>query len=116
MLVDLPRGLQGEQPERLDLHPRIGDHLLDQLLVRKHAALGVSGDSPLAEHVVDAPDKSDSPHRVVDSPAAKPRLGDDERSAARPQHVIGRDANVLVTDVALPATATERLVAEPDIT
>ena len=48
-------------------------------------------------------------------PPPKPRLGDDERSAARPQHVIGRDADVLVTDVALPATATERLVAEPDI-
>ena len=33
VLVDLPRRLHREQPERLDLHPRVGDHLLHHLLV-----------------------------------------------------------------------------------
>jgi hypothetical protein len=33
VLVYLPRRLQCEEPEGLDLHPRVGDHLLHELLV-----------------------------------------------------------------------------------
>ena len=78
VLVDLPRRAQHEQPELLDLDPRVGDHRLHQLLAGQQLALRGPRQGPLAHHVEGPLDQPDGAHGVVDAPAAEPGLGDDE--------------------------------------
>ena len=112
--VDLPRGLQGQQAERLDLHPRVGNHLLHQLLAAERLTLGVARDRPLTPSCR----RSAGPGRRCASRDGSVRLptGSVRRRtpAARPEHVIGWDADVFVADVAFPAAA-ERLVSQADV-
>ena len=98
VLVDLPRGVEHHQPELQQLRVRIGDVALHELLVRQPAALRLAAQRALAHHVQRLARQADGAHRVVDAPAAQPRLRDDERLALAAEQRLGRHPHVVVVD------------------
>ena len=97
VLVDQPCGAQDEQPELLDLDPRVGDHRLHELLAPEQGALGRAGERPLAHHRQRLLHQPDRPHRVVDPPTAEPGLRHGEPVAAFTEKVVGGHAHLAVT-------------------
>src|SRR6202008_3120471 len=80
--VDLPSGLQHEQPEALELYPRLGHRLLDELFGCQRAALRVARDGTLAHHVQCAPREADGAHRMVDTTTAESCLRNSKRTTS----------------------------------
>ena len=74
--VDLPRGLQHQQPELLQLHPRLRDHVLHHLQVTEPLAAGLPGHGALEHHVQRLAHQRHGAHGVVDASAAEPDLRD----------------------------------------
>src|SRR3984957_12514671 len=66
VLVDLPGGVEHEQPELGELRVGVGDVALHELLFRELAAGGVPGQGTLAQHVEGLLALRDGAHRVVD--------------------------------------------------
>src|SRR5215204_3440690 len=104
-LVDRPRRLQHLEPELEQLDPRLGDRVLDHLLLRQHLTLGLPAQRPLAHHVERPLARPDGPHGVVDAAPAQPRLRDHERLPLAAEQVLGRHPHVLVPDVRVRALA-----------
>ena len=116
VLIDLPGGLEGQKPERLDLHPGVGDHLLDHLFVGEHAALGVSGHRTFADHVVDPAHQT---RRCASRGGCGHHRGGSERPRRRRRagRACGRPApGRSRTYVPFATAAAHRLVAEADVT
>ncbi len=87
--VDQPCRVQHHEPELGQLHERVGDHLLDQLLVGQQTSLGEAAFFRPACHRVDRalghpPDRA---HRVMQaSPPGQPGLGDAEAMPFLSEH------------------------------
>ena len=62
----------------IDLHPRGGDRLLDELLLAQRAAEGLALVGAVAHHLQRPLRRADRPHAVVDAAGAEAVLGDDE--------------------------------------
>ena len=63
----------------------------------------------LAHHVEGAPRDAEPAHAVVDAPGAEPLLGEHEAVADAAEQRVGRDADVLVEDLRVPAVGAELL-------
>ena len=66
------------------LHPRLGDEVLDELLVGELAAERLALVGAVAHHLDRALGGADRAHAVVDPPGPEPVLGDHEPGAALP--------------------------------
>jgi hypothetical protein len=75
-LVDHPGRLEDQQSELFELDVRIGDHVLDALLLGEHAPLRVPRERAFAHHVEGALHLADGSHRMVNTATAEPSLGD----------------------------------------
>ena len=114
VLVDLPRGVEHEQPELHELRVRVGDVALHELLVGEQAALRLAAERPLAHHVERLLRHADGAHGVVDAAAAEAGLGDGERlTLTAEQRVLGHP-HVVVVDERVRALV-HRLAAEADV-
>ena len=58
--------MEDQKPELLDLYPRVGNPVLDGLLLGDEGALHFPGQDPFAHHVQGALRCTDRPHAVVD--------------------------------------------------
>ena len=88
---------QHEQPELLDLRPRVGDVVLDGLLFGQSSdALGGAAQRPLAHHVEGPMAQPDGAHGVVHPPAAESGLGHREAPALLAEQRVGRQPHVVV--------------------
>ncbi len=103
VLVDLPRGVEHEQPELLDLGVRVGDEALHELLLGQQAAGHLPAEGPLAHHVEGPVAHADRAHGVVDAAAAEAGLGDGERLALAAEQRVERHPHVLVVDEGVAA-------------
>src|SRR3954454_23137263 len=108
--VHLPRGVQRHQARRLHLRRRIGDPVLDRLLLGERAAARLAVQRALAEHVERAPRDAEPAHAVVDAPRPEALLGDEESGALVAEQVLRRHAHVLVQDLGVVAELAERVV------
>ena len=114
-LVDLPGRVQHEQAKLLYLHPRVGDHLLHQLLVGQRLALRAPGDGPLTEHVEDPLGRADGSHGMVDTATAEAHLGHGESPALGAEQAVCRHPHVVVANVGM-AAMTLWFAVQPDLT
>ena len=94
--VHLPGGVQHHQPRGVDLHARLRDEVLDELLLGERAAEGLALVRAPAHQLEGALGRADRAHAVVDAAGAEPVLGDREAGAALAEQVVGRHAAVLV--------------------
>ena len=103
--VHLPGGHQGEQARLVDLHPALGDEVLDELLVGELAAERLARRGAPAHHLDRPLGGADRAHAVVDAAGAEAVLGDHEAGLARAEQVgLGHSA-VLVEDLAVAGAA-----------
>src|SRR5262249_23692714 len=77
---------------------RVGDVLLHHLLLREDLALRAARERAFAHHRERALHHRDGAHRMVDAPAAEPRLRDRERLALAAEQVLGGGAHAPVAD------------------
>ena len=84
---------------------RLGDEVLDELLVGQRAAEGLAGVGAVAHHLDRPLGGADRAHAVVDAARAEAVLGDHEAGAALAEQVRGRHAAVLVADLAVARPA-----------
>ena len=116
VLVDAPGSPQHQEAERLEVDPRVGDHLLHHLLVAEHLALRAARSSPLNHHVERLTRVRNGPHAMVDPPAAESGLCHHECLTAIAEHVVEWHAHIGVAHVRVrPLVGTLVLPAEPDI-
>ena len=108
--VHLPRRVQRHQPRRVHLRRRVGDPVLDRLLVGQQRAVRVARLRALAQHVERPARDAEPAHAVVDAARAEPLLGDQEAGAARAEQRVLGHAHVLVDDLRVAAVAAEVLV------
>jgi len=111
-LVDVPGGIQDEEPELLQLDERVRDRLLRELLLGERAALRAAAEHALAHHPERFPDGRDGPHRMMDPSAAEASLRDQKSLAFATEEVLARNAHAVVAEVGVVAVP-ERLVTEP---
>ena len=95
--------MQRHEPQRPDVGRRLGDHLLDHLLLDEQLTLGAATDRPLAHHVERRLALADPPHRVVDAPAVEPLLREHEAVALGADAVGDGDPAVAQEDLGVPA-------------
>ena len=80
-LVELARGVEREQPARLDLGRRVGDPVLDGLLLGERGAADLALER-VGAHQLERPLHLAEPaHDVVDPPGSEPLLRDPEAVA-----------------------------------
>src|SRR5215471_14413871 len=99
--VDLVRGVEGQQPARLDLRVAVRDPVLHCLLLGQPAAEGLPLERVRA-HQRERPLHLPEPaHHVVDPPGAEALLGDREPGALPAERVRRRDAHIGVPHLAV---------------
>src|SRR5207302_8462944 len=96
------------QASSLHLRRRIGDPVLDRLLLRQRAAEGLSLQGALTEHVEGPPGLPQPAHAVVDAAGSEPDLRDLEALANLADDVLLGDLHILVED--LRVAVSEALV------
>lgn len=104
-LVDQPRGVQHEQPQLVDLHPRVGDRGLYQLFFAEQASLGMPGGGALAHHVERLFAHRYRAHRVMDPATTEPGLSHHKRLALTTEDVRLGYADVVVPEPPVVAFA-----------
>ena len=87
-LVHLPRGVQRHQSRRVHLGARVGDPVLDGLLLGEQRPVREAADRALAHHVEGPLGLAEPAHAVVDPPGAEARLGEQEAGAFRADEVV----------------------------
>ena len=105
VLVDLPRRAQHEQAELLDLDPRVGDHLLHELLVAPAARPACTRDTARS-HIMSKMRRTSPTVRMawwMRPPPSRVWATTKPRRAA--EQVVGGDAHVLVAHVAVRPAA-----------
>ena len=98
-LVDLPGGLEHEQPEHLDRGVGLGDLLLHHLVLGDQTAVRLAAERPFAHHVEGELALGDSAHGVVDAAAAEAALGEYLGAVFRAEQVVRGYPDVTVDDV-----------------
>ena len=99
--IHLPRGEHREQTCLVDLHPRLRDEVLHELLLGELRAESFALRGPPAHHLDRALGRADRAHAVVDAARAEAILGDHEARLPRPEQVRRRHPAVLVADLAV---------------
>ena len=94
--VHPPGGVEHHQPRLVDLHPRRGDEVLDELLLGERPAERLAVVRAPAHQLEGALRRADRAHAVVDAAGAQAVLRDREPGAALAEQVAGRHAAVLV--------------------
>ncbi len=89
----------------MHLGRRVGDPVLDRLLLGQHRAVGEAAERALAHHVEGPLGLAQPAHAVVDSPGAEARLGEEEAGALGADEVVGGNAHVVVRDLGVIAEA-----------
>ena len=97
-----------------DLEPRVGDHLLHELLTCQRLALRVPRQGAFAHHVEGPLGETHRTHRVVDPPSTEPSLCNREALATLAEHVAIRYAHVRIADVRVHALF-DRMSVESDV-
>src|SRR4029453_18459605 len=93
----------GREPGPPHLRRRVGDPVLDGLLLAQHATLRAAVGRALAEHVEGAPRDAEPTHAVMDPPRAEAVLGDEEARAGLAEERLGAEVHVLVEDLGVVA-------------
>ena len=104
-LIDLVRGVEREQPARLDLGGGLEDHVLDRLLLGQRRAERDAGVGALAHQIEGALRLAEPAHAVEDAARTEPLLRDQEALAALAEQVAARHAHVVVRHLAVAADA-----------
>ena len=87
----------------MHLGARVGDPVLDGLLLGQQRAVRVARERALAHHVEGPLGLAEPAHAVVDAAGAEARLGELEPRALRADQVVGGHAHVLVDDLGVVA-------------
>ena len=98
-LVDLPGGLEHEEPEHLDRGVGFGDLLLHHLVLGDETAVRLAAERPLAHHVEGEVALGDRAHGVVDAAATETALGQYLGAVFRAEQVIRGHPDIAVDDV-----------------
>ena len=103
--VPHPSGMQRQQAQRPDLDGRVGNHLLDHLLLPEQLALRRSRHRALAHHLEGAVALAHPPHGVVNTATIEPLLREDEPVALRADAILDRHSTVLEEDLGVTTGA-----------
>ena len=114
VLVDLPSGVEHEQPELRELRVRVGDVALHELLVGEDAAGRLPAERALAHHVDRPLGHPDRPHGVVDASTAETGLRDHEGLPLATEQRFIRHPDILVVDEGMRALV-QRVPPEADV-
>ncbi|CAB4593449.1 unannotated protein [freshwater metagenome] len=103
LLVDNPGRMQHLKFELEKFDEGIGDLFLGRLFAGQKFALCRAAKCSFAQHVEAARHSANRAHRVMQTPAAKPCLGDRERLPFATEKILCRNTNAVVANIGMSA-------------